>query len=175
MLLKSLIWNYQPQLQILGTFLTQQRQLGTCEKTTLGTSAMSHSYLEGAVRHAYIEQEKSLRNTQCQPLRLSSLGTKHIESMIGSRMIQCGKMQRKIWDGEIHLCHTQEFMLVEEVWDSEWERVPQQSLPFTERSRHATLLLKRKLQKKHILQTWKNCLSLNTVSLRHCVPISIPL
>ena len=28
-------------------------------------------------------------------------------------------MQRKIRDGEIHLCHTQEFMLVEEVWDSE--------------------------------------------------------
>ena len=28
-------------------------------------------------------------------------------------------MQRKIWDGEIHLCHTQEFMLVGEVWNSE--------------------------------------------------------
>lgn len=46
-------------------------------------------------------------------------GTKHIESMRGSSMIQWEKMQRKIWDGEIHLCQTQEFMLVEEVWDSE--------------------------------------------------------
>lgn len=90
----------------------------------LGTLAMSQSCGKGSKACIHRLWKEPQEFTQCQPLRVSSQGIKHIESTIGSSMIQWEKMQRKIWDGEIHLCHTPEFMLVEEVWDSEWERVP---------------------------------------------------
>lgn len=51
-----------------------------------------------------------------------------------------GKKQCKTWGGEIHLCHTQEFILVEEIWYSEMGKSGSQSLPFTDRLRHGTLL-----------------------------------
>ena len=41
-----------------------------------------------------------------------------------------GEIQYKVWDIEFHLYHTQEFILVEEVWYYGTGRVPYQSLPF---------------------------------------------
>lgn len=57
--------------------------------------------------------KKTQEYTQCQLLRVSPLDTKHMESMVGSSILQDKKVEWNIWDGEICLYHIQKLILVE--------------------------------------------------------------
>ena len=121
MFLKSLIQNYQLQLPIWRTFLTQQIQLGTYEKTTLGTLTISHS--SGKASRACLRRiwKKPQENTQCLLLRVRSLDTKQ-RIIASTGILQEETLQCRIQDRQIYLYYIPELMFVKEVWYNGMEK-----------------------------------------------------
>ena len=86
---------------------------------------MSHSSGKETRAHTDRIGEKPQEYTQCQLLTVISLDTKHIESMIGSRMIQWKRygMVRSIFTIHRSSYRWEKYGLVD------GEKVPYQSLP----------------------------------------------
>ena len=90
---------------------------------------MSHSSGKENRTHTDRIGEKPQEYTQCQLLRVTSLDTKQIESMIGSRMIQWEKCNEKYgMERFIFTIHRSSYR-----WEKyglvDGEKVPYQSLP----------------------------------------------